>query len=79
MALEYLLDQLNDKSNAISREEIIDVLKDAKLSCALATGTMNDLLMFDKMESNMLNIDAKYSNAWSFVFNCVKSFKVQVY
>jgi hypothetical protein len=37
------------------------------------------LLMFDKMESKMLEIDAKYTNAWAFVFNCVKSFKVQVF
>ena len=55
----------------------MDVIKDAKISADIATSTMNDLLMFDKISTSKFEIFTKITNGWTFLLDCVKPFKTQ--
>ena len=80
MGIEYLLNQFNspvDEPN-ISFHSIHDVLSDVKVSCDIAVHTLNDLLMFDKIQSNLAELKTITTGAWEFVVHCVRPFKLQV-
>jgi hypothetical protein len=77
LALEFLLEQIQSKS--ITLENTLDIIQDMKISCAIATTTMNDLLLFDKIKSDMLKLEKNYIVAWYFIYDCMKSAKFQVY
>lgn len=64
-------------NKTITYEEAIDVLKDAKISADLATSTMNDLLMFDKISTSKFEIFTTVTRAWGFIVNCVRPFRTQ--
>lgn len=75
LGLDFLLQQMSNK--AITYEEAIDVIKDAKISADLATSTMNDLLMFDKISTSKFEIFTSVTRAWGFIVNCVRPFRTQ--
>ncbi len=77
LGLDYLLEQFATNPN-LTMVEVQDVVRDAKISCEIATSTLNDLLMFDKMETGMLDIATTECNARDFVVSCLKPFKLQV-
>ncbi len=77
LGLDYLIEQLGAKKMQ-SLDAILEVVKDAKVTCELATSTLNDLLMFDKIETGMLEVSTVECDAWEFVNNCVKPFQLQV-
>lgn len=64
-------------NHTIAYDEVFEVVKDAKISADLATSTMNDLLMFDKINSFSFEIFTTITTAWPFIVNCVKPFKTQ--
>eukprot|EP01034_Spumella_vulgaris_P030978 gene30978-38281_t len=75
LGLDYLIEQVG--LGTLTPEELLDVLKDAKTSCEIATNTLNDLLMFDKIEANMLEIEPTVMFIYEFVSDCVRPFKIQ--
>ncbi len=77
LGLDYLLDQFTTNPN-LTMTEVQDVVRDAKITCEIATSTLNDLLMFDKMETGMLDAATTECNARDFVVSCLKPFKLQV-
>ncbi len=77
LGLDYLINQLSEhKMNSF--EDVLEVVKDAKVTCELATSTLNDLLMFDKMETGMLEVSTVECDAWEFINSCVRPFLLQV-
>eukprot|EP01034_Spumella_vulgaris_P028490 gene28490-35347_t len=76
LGLDYLLDQFKTNPQ-LTMLEVQEVVRDAKVTCEIATSTLNDLLMFDKMETGMLDIAPLDCNAHDFVADCVKAFKLQ--
>ena len=77
LGLDHLINQL--KSGALTTiADILEIAIEAKISCDLATGTVNDLLMFDKMESGMMELARVDCDAWEFIQSCVKPFNLQV-
>jgi signal transduction histidine kinase len=77
LGLDYLLDQFASNPE-ISTKEVHEVVRDAKITCEIATSTLNDLLMFDKMETGMLQATKVECNARDFVLKCVRPFQLQV-
>src|SRR5690348_8690993 len=75
LGLDFLLEKL--KLNAIQYGEITAVVSDAKLTCDIATSTLNDMLMFDKIQKNMLEVFPTTCNAFDFVTQCVRPFLLQ--
>ncbi len=78
LGLDYLIEQL--RTHKIHNlDSILEIVSEAKVTCELATNTLNDLLMFDKMETGMLEIAAVECAAWHFIQSCVKPFQLQVW
>ena len=75
MGLDYLISKLNDQSIALP--EVLEVVSDSKSTCELATQTLNDLLMFDKIQNNMLDIAPTEVDGYGFVNYGVSLFKLQ--
>ena len=77
LGLDYLIDQIG-LQKMTTFEEVLEVVKDAKVTCELATSTLNDLLMFDKIETGMLEVSTTVSDAWDFAQSCINPFRLQV-
>jgi signal transduction histidine kinase len=76
LGLDYLVAQMAD--NRLSYEQVLEVVRDAKTATEIATSTLNDLLMFDKIETGMLEVALTDCDMWEFVNHCVKPFNIQV-
>lgn len=61
-----------------SRAELLDLAKDCKVTCMTAVQTLNDLLLFDKIENNMMALETKAVTAKPFIQACVKPFTRQL-
>ena len=59
-------------------EELLELTRDSRLSCAAAMHTLNDLLLFDKIENNMLHLEKKEINCGDFLEDCIRPFVRQV-
>ncbi len=77
LGLDYLLDQFASNPQ-LTLVDVHEVVKDAKVTCEIATSTLNDMLMFDKMETGMLQMTKLECNARDFVLKCVRPFQLQV-
>mmetsp|Transcript_24831 Transcript_24831/g.41380 ORF Transcript_24831/g.41380 Transcript_24831/m.41380 type:complete len:896 (-) Transcript_24831:188-2875(-) len=78
LGLDYLVQKLcKEDRGDISLDEIEEVVRDAKLSAEIATSTMNDLLLFDKITSSNFEIFPRTIRGWRFVKDCVRPFKTQ--
>ena len=75
--LDFLIDQIRE-GRMTGLGEILEVLVESKVTCELATNTLNDLLMFDKMETGMMEVSKVECDAWEFIQNCVQPFTLQV-
>ncbi len=76
LGLDFLATQMSD--NRLTYEQVLEVVRDAKIATDIATSTLNDLLMFDKIESGMLVVVLTDCDMWEFVNRCVKPFNIQV-
>lgn len=68
----YVLEDNNDF------HESFDLIEDCKISCLAAVQTLNDLLLFDKLENNMLQLEPENVNCQTFLIDCLKPFLRQV-
>jgi signal transduction histidine kinase len=54
-------------------------LKDIQASCEVAIDILNDMLLYDKIESGLLALEInKLSSPWSFIKTTIQLFYVQV-
>lgn len=58
--------------------ELFDLAKDSKVTCAAAIHTLNDLLLFDKIENNMLQLDVQDVKSFPFFEDSIHPFIRQV-
>ena len=77
LAIDYLIDQYTC-NKVQSPDQVLEVLIQSKATCELATNTLNDLLMFDKIETGMLEITTSECDGWEFIKSCVTPFSLQV-
>lgn len=56
LGLDCLLDALKS-DRRLNRAELVDISRDCKMTCNSALQTLNDLLLFDKIESQMLALE----------------------
>ena len=59
--------------------ELLELSRDCQVSCAAAMHTLNDLLLFDKIENNMLQLEKKETNCGEFLEDCIHPFVRQVW
>lgn len=70
--------QAQNKQLTPIETELFDLAKDSKVTCAAAIHTLNDLLLFDKIENNMLQLDIKDLKCVPFFEDCIHPFVRQV-
>lgn len=78
LGLDFLIDKLKESPENESTKLIFETIKDAKLGCDVATDTLNDFLLYDKIQCKMVDIDPTLQNGWEFVKDCVRPFVIQV-
>lgn len=77
LGLDYLINHLS-AGKSMDTGSILDVVRDARYATDTATTTLNDLLMYDKIETGMLELSTEKCDMWEFVCHCVKPFNLQV-
>ena len=75
LGLKLLQDDFVRSNDDVSR---VETVKDIKESCDIAINILNELLMFDKLESGILKLELKKVSPWTFVTDVIKPFFVQV-
>eukprot|EP01038_Epipyxis_sp_PR26KG_P008029 gene8029-10878_t len=78
LGLDYIIENVTKNQSNMDMEELIDLLADIKQSCDIATETMNEFLLLDKIESNMLTLAMNPTNVWSLVSRSTSLFKLQM-
>eukprot|EP01038_Epipyxis_sp_PR26KG_P011756 gene11756-15730_t len=78
LGLDYIIENVTKNQSTMNMEELIDLLADIKQSCDIATETMNEFLLLDKIESNMLSLAMNPTNLWSLVYRSTSLFKLQM-
>jgi signal transduction histidine kinase len=73
-----LLQSANNNNTRLSREELLDLAKDSKSTLNTALQTLNDLLLFDKIESNMLTMELSWTPCYRFLKDCIRPFVRQL-
>mmetsp|Transcript_1280 Transcript_1280/g.2111 ORF Transcript_1280/g.2111 Transcript_1280/m.2111 type:complete len:1146 (-) Transcript_1280:162-3599(-) len=64
-------------SATMTMSELLDVLEDCQQSCAAATSTLNDLLLYDKIRTDMIEIFPEPVMALKLVIQTAKPFRLQ--
>jgi signal transduction histidine kinase len=68
----------NGNVSALNYSELVELVRDCRITCSAALHTLNDLLLFDKIENNMLKLEIKQTNIKSFLEECLQPFVRQV-
>lgn len=75
MGIKLATDQV---SNVTKDDEVTQILQDTSLACSVALDILNDLLLYDKLESGILVLSKQDVNVFQLVTECAKMFKVQM-
>jgi signal transduction histidine kinase len=65
-------------SNTIDSEDVREILSDMNISCESAIDTLNDLLLFEKIEDGKMKLERKSILISELIARCVKPFDLQV-
>ncbi len=55
-----------------------EMISDMKSSCDVAVSTLNDLLLYEKIEGNLLTMEVEEANLYEVLNTVINSFKIQV-
>lgn len=77
LGIDILLSSLHGVTPEMNKLKIIDVLEDLRSSCEMANTTLSEVLMFDKIKSNLFTLDMHAENALRFAMATVKPFRLQ--
>lgn len=70
---------LHDDLAAKAYQDCMTTVKDTQESCQIAIGILNEMLLYDKVESGLLVLEREYiSSAVDFVRGAIAPFQVQV-
>jgi signal transduction histidine kinase len=72
----HSIESLSDKS--LSGQDSIQTINNSRKACADAVTVLNDLLTFDKLESNTLKLELTTINVLQFLKQTIQPFYVQV-
>ena len=72
------LKSLEDDIKACDTANCISTLHDIKGSCQIALQVLNDMLMYDKIQSGLLVLELENLNPWEFLQNTYSPFLLQV-
>ena len=61
-----------------SRETVLATLEETNEACGISIGILNDILSYDKISVGAISLDREHVNAWDFLSDSVKLFKMQV-
>lgn len=74
--IEDLERAMTDPST-LNPRNVVETLRDIKISCEIAINTLSDLLSLDKIQSKMMELNLKMTPVWNFVGHCLKPFYIQ--
>ena len=77
MGLHYLESHLNRENSPIENE-YIDVLRDTKRSCDDAVEILNQLLLYDKIDSGLLQLEKTRISPYEFLEDVINPFRNMV-
>lgn len=77
LGLDCLL-ELIERRRRMRRSELRDLVVDTRAACATALRTLNDLLLFDKIESSMIELELQSVSCRSFLLSGMKPFVRQL-
>ena len=66
---------INNNNNNLSLTKIVE---DIQVSGELALHLINDLLLYDKMETSLMTLETEMLPIWSTVKKCIQPFYIQV-
>ena len=72
------LKSLEDDIKTCDTASCISTLHDIKGSCQIALQVLNDMLMYDKIQSGLLVLEMENLNPWEFLQNSYSPFLLQV-
>jgi signal transduction histidine kinase len=78
MGLQLLSSSSLLKAENQETKEFCETLTCMSLSCETAINTLNDLLLYDKIEDGKIILEKKPISVESFLYNCLKPFEIQV-
>jgi signal transduction histidine kinase len=79
MGIELLtLHPFLSHSNHPESSDVREILSDINLSCDAAIDTLNDLLLFEKIEEGKMKLDQRKILISDLIAKCVKPFDLQV-
>eukprot|EP01041_Mallomonas_annulata_P007889 gene7889-16148_t len=61
----------------ISSDNLLETLEEISLSCNIAVDTLSEMLTFDKVESNNMNLDKTVFGVNKFIKECLRPFYLQ--
>lgn len=77
MGLRLLDQQLSDPTNQ-DEALMLDLIDDCTNSCLVAVDILNDLLLYEKIDGGLLQLELNEIKAWPSICEVLKSFKIQV-
>ena len=78
LGLNVLLKQLQQKFHVTIDHICYLTTKDIQSSCKVAVEILNEMLLYDKIESGLLALELTSISPWSFIKDTIHPFYVQV-
>jgi len=77
--LQVLRREYSASETPLSPEVYLPIINDVEDSCEVALEVLNDMLLFDKIESGLLALDVVDIDVWPFIKKTVSLFDIQVW
>ena len=78
LGLNLLRKELTKALKSTPNHRCFSTIKDTQMSCEIAVSILNDMLLYDKVESGLLQLETKAMSPWLFIKNAIKPFFIQV-
>ena len=78
VGLNVLTKQLQNAFNIATDHSCFVTLKDVQSSCEIAVSVLNDMLLYDKIESGLMSLELAIISPWSLIKQSVELFYIQV-
>ena len=78
LGMDLLIKQFEQNLNLPANHICYLTALDLQSSCKIAVEILNDMLLYDKIESKKLVLELEHISPWSFMKNTVKPFFIQV-
>ena len=76
LGMNVMKKQLN--KNKIDKNRCLKTLQETQISCDIAISILNDMLLYDKVESGLLKLEIESISPWLFFKQSIELFYIQV-